>query len=92
MRPTGSAKCTWFCKPDPLHRTHHLHLVAVDSPRFSDSLVFRDQLREHPDLAREYVELKRTLAKTFEHDRESYTQAKGEFICSAVSHAHALSA
>src|SRR5918995_2012492 len=26
----------WFCKPQPSHRTHHLHLVPVDPPGFRD--------------------------------------------------------
>jgi len=77
----------WFAKPDPLHRTHHLHLVAVDSPRFGDSLLFRDQLRARPEVARDYVALKHHLAEVFKHDRDSYTQAKGEFICSTVRQA-----
>jgi GrpB-like predicted nucleotidyltransferase (UPF0157 family) len=74
----------WFCKPDPTRRTHHLHLVPADSPRFRDELVLRDYLRCHRDVAREYGELKRALAKRFEHDREAYTEAKTEFIRAAV--------
>jgi GNAT superfamily N-acetyltransferase len=54
--------------------------VPVDSSRFRDELVFRDYLRRHRDVAREYGELKSRLAKRFEHDREAYTEAKAEFI------------
>jgi GrpB-like predicted nucleotidyltransferase (UPF0157 family) len=70
----------WFCKPDPAHRTHHLHLVPTDSPRYRAELTFRDYLREHPDTAEQYAALKRLLVSQFEHDREAYTQAKADFI------------
>ena len=70
----------WFCKPDPAHRTHHLHLVPTGSPRFEAELAFRDYLREHPDVGAQYAALKRQLATRFEHDRDAYAQAKGDFI------------
>lgn len=70
----------WFCKPDPSRRTHHLRLVAHDSPRFRHELEFRDRLRRDAGLAAEYAALKHRLAARFEHDREAYTEAKGDFI------------
>lgn len=82
----------WFCKPDPRRRTHHLHLVSVDSPRFRDELVFRDHLRAHRETAVEYSALKHQLASIFEHDRNSYTHAKGGFICETLQRAVPLSA
>jgi GrpB-like predicted nucleotidyltransferase (UPF0157 family) len=77
----------WFCKPDPRHRTHHLHLVPADSPRFRHELAFRDYLRSDPGAAREYGALKRDLAGKFEHDREAYTAAKADFIHAAIERA-----
>jgi len=74
----------WFCKPSPSRREFHLHLVPVDSPRFRDELAFRDRLRGDPKLAREYAELKRSLAARFPGDREFYTEAKAEFIRASV--------
>jgi GrpB-like predicted nucleotidyltransferase (UPF0157 family) len=70
----------WFCKPDPAHRTHHLHLVPTDSSRFRSELAFRDYLRTHPEVAEEYATLKRRLASQFEHNRAAYTEAKADFI------------
>lgn len=70
----------WFCKPDPSRRTHHLHLVPVDSQRFRAELAFRDHLRAHPDTAAAYATLKHRLATRYEHDREAYTEAKAGFI------------
>lgn len=70
----------WFCKPGPSRRTHHLHVVPMASRRFADELAFRDHLRSAPDSAAEYEALKRRLAERFAHDRETYTEVKGDFI------------
>lgn len=70
----------WFCKPNPEHRTHHLHLVPTGSPRFKAELAFRNYLRKHSEVAQQYAALKRHLATRCGHDREAYTQAKGDFI------------
>ena len=74
----------WFCKPHPSRRTHHLHLIPSDSARFHDELAFRDRLRSDSKLAAEYAELKHRLAAEFKDDREAYTDAKEEFIRSAL--------
>jgi GrpB-like predicted nucleotidyltransferase (UPF0157 family) len=70
----------WFCKPDPAHRTHHLHLVPVNSQRYRDEITFRDRLRSDPDLAERYAALKRELAQAHPDDREAYTDGKTTFI------------
>jgi GrpB-like predicted nucleotidyltransferase (UPF0157 family) len=82
--PYRSAEMHWFCKPHPSRRTHHLHIVPIHSTRFRDELLFRDYLRDHHDVAREYGALKRALAEQFEHDREGYADAKGEFVLATV--------
>jgi GrpB-like predicted nucleotidyltransferase (UPF0157 family) len=70
----------WFCKPSPAFRTHHLHLVPVDSPHWARPLAFRNYLRANPEVAAEYQQLKRRLADEFRFDREAYTNAKTPFI------------
>jgi|HubBroStandDraft_1064217.scaffolds.fasta_scaffold10628_2 hypothetical protein len=70
----------WFCKPDPRRRTHHLHLVLVQSARYRDELRFRDYLRAHPDAAGRYALLKKELAAEYQRDRDAYTQAKTQFV------------
>ena len=74
----------WFCKPSPAFRTHHLHLIPVDSPHWAGHLVFRDQLRRHPSVAAEYAALKQRLAEQHRFNREAYTDAKGPFIASVL--------
>jgi len=79
----------WFCKPSPSSRTHHLHLVPTDSPRFADALGVRDYLRAHPEAAAEYEELKYALAAVHRHDREAYTDGKTAMVAgltTAVRH------
>ena len=75
----------WFCKPDPARRTHHLHLVPLDSKRYRDELSFRDRLQQDPDLAASYVALKRELALAHPTDREAYTDGKSTFIAAALN-------
>ncbi len=83
--PYRQEEMHWFCKPDPRRRSHHLHLVPVDTARFRDELAFRDLLRADPETAEAYRALKHRLAGRFEHDREGYTDAKAEFIARALS-------
>lgn len=75
----------WFCKPDPARRTHHLHLVPVDAPRYRAELTFRNRLRADPRLLTDYAALKRDLAERHRDDREAYTNAKGAFIRAALA-------
>ena len=74
----------WLCKPRPEHRTHHLHLVPLDSPLWKDRLAFRDLLRSNAQLAMGYAELKSRLVATHRNDRERYTEEKWPFIESAL--------
>lgn len=58
-------------------KVYHLHV------RFADDwseLYFRDYLKEHPEVAREYAELKMQLKERYEHNRDAYTDAKEEFV------------
>jgi GrpB-like predicted nucleotidyltransferase (UPF0157 family) len=74
----------WFCKPSPAHRTHHLHLVPINSELWHARLAFRDALRHNPLLAAEYQTLKYRLAALYPADREAYTEAKAPFIESTL--------
>lgn len=82
--PYRSDVMHWFCKPSPAHRTHHLHLVPVQSPLWSDRLIFRDYLRSSPAAAAEYAALKTALAEQHRFDREAYTNAKADFVRSIL--------
>ena len=58
-------------------KVFHLHLRYWGD---NDELYFRDYLNENPFLAKQYEELKLSLWKKFEHDRDGYTFAKANFI------------
>ena len=61
-------------------RTHHLHMLEMFSERWTEMLAFRDSLRNHPAVAAEYADLKRTLASRPLPERGDYTEAKAPFI------------
>lgn len=82
--PYRSDVMHWFCKPDPSHRTHHLHLVPYHGPLWAERIAFRDHLRAHPRIATEYAVLKASLAALYSSDREAYTEAKGPFVAEVV--------
>jgi len=85
-RPThgdnGPPFYAWFIKRDRKSgvRTHHIHMVEGEFTGHWDRLLFRDYLIDHPAVAKEYENLKRSLADAFPLDRVAYTQAKSEFI------------
>ena len=59
---------------------HHLYVCREDSAVLRDHLTFRDYLRGHPNTAQAYADLKRTLARKFPNDVDSYAQAKTDFV------------
>jgi GrpB-like predicted nucleotidyltransferase (UPF0157 family) len=79
----------WFCKPSPTRRTHHLHLIPVQSALWLERLAFRDYLRSSAAAAAEYAALKLALAEQHQFDREAYTSAKDGFVRSILDRARA---
>lgn len=69
-----------FVKGEEESRTHYLHLMKYNGEIWKDDLMFRDFLRENPKRAKEYAQLKQTLAKQFAEDRTKYTASKANFI------------
>ncbi|OAA29133.1 hypothetical protein AT15_03855 [Kosmotoga arenicorallina S304] len=58
----------------------HIHMVEFDRDFWKSHIFFRDFLRTHTDLAREYCKLKKRLAIAHTNEREKYTKAKEPFI------------
>ena len=58
----------------------HVHMFPAGHPEIRRHLVFRDHLRDHPAVAREYELLKRELATRYRDDRRTYTDSKSVFI------------
>lgn len=59
----------WLCKPSADFRTHHLHLIPLDSAVWQARLAFRDYLRRDASAAAEYSTLKDELAAKHRNDR-----------------------
>lgn len=82
------AFCPFFHRPDTWPHTHHVHIVEAGGEEERRTLAFRDYLRAHVEVAREYVALKEKLADQFDGDsllsREAYADAKSEFIASVL--------
>ncbi|HEV8390166.1 MAG TPA: GrpB family protein [Dongiaceae bacterium] len=68
-------------------RTHHVHVVEPTAEPWL-RLGFRDYLRAHPDEARRYADLKRSLAAAHRTDREAYTDAKAAFVAEIMAKAN----
>jgi GrpB-like predicted nucleotidyltransferase (UPF0157 family) len=81
----------FFHRPEGWPHTHHVHVVEAGGAEERRTLAFRDYLREHDEVAREYEALKRHLAPrhaaTDFASRQAYADAKGPFINSVVARA-----
>jgi GrpB-like predicted nucleotidyltransferase (UPF0157 family) len=69
--------------------SHHLHVFEKGSGEYEKMILFRDCLRKSPSAAKEYSELKATLAANSE-DRGIYTDMKGRFVLSILERARRL--
>lgn len=61
-------------------RTHHLHCYEKGSPEISRHLAFRDFLREHPQQAAAYGDLKLSLAAQYPLDIGRYIDGKQAMV------------
>jgi len=86
-RTDVSPAYAWFIKRDPYgKRTHHIHMVEPDS-KLWDRLFFRDYLRDFPDEAQRYSELKELLSQQYAKDRIGYTEGKTDYVVSVTERA-----
>lgn len=70
---------------EPARTLAHVHVVSVDDSQWAWYQLFRDGLRNDAQLRHSYTELKRSAASEFAADRESYTQAKFDWVREALS-------
>ncbi len=68
----------YFVKGDP--RTFHVHMSEITSLEWQNTLLFRDYLIQHAEIARGYAELKTRLAAKYPQDRTAYLDGKTEFV------------
>ena len=76
--------CKGYTPQGYADKVFHLH---IRRPGDWDEVVFCEYLKQNPEKAREYAELKSKLQKRFKHNRDAYTEAKGDFIRACVKEA-----
>lgn len=54
--------------------------MPLNHPKWAEYLLFREVLRQRPDLRDEYGEIKAALAATHADHRTEYTAQKGSFV------------
>ncbi len=76
----------YFRKGPSGANTHHIRMVEVNSDKWQDYLFFRDYLRNHPDEAERYSQLKRELHSKF--GKRLPLDAKKSYIENVTAKAH----
>lgn len=61
-------------------RTHQIHTFLRGSENAIRHLAFRDYLRQHPDVAKQYAQLKKNNAQACHNNIEIYCDLKNEFV------------
>jgi GrpB-like predicted nucleotidyltransferase (UPF0157 family) len=91
-RTTGEYRldlCKGYTPQGFADKVFHLH---IRYPGDYDEIVFREYLKQNPSKAREYEHIKIELQKRFRHNRDAYTEAKGDFIRKCVEEARTAGA
>jgi GrpB-like predicted nucleotidyltransferase (UPF0157 family) len=70
-------------------RTHHVHLVQINSDWWVDHLLFRDYLRGSQEARRAYEAHKRELAEREWETSNDYSEAKSDCIMKLMEEARA---
>lgn len=81
----------FFAKGTEKKRTHYLHIGENGSGYVEDMILFRNYLRKHRSVARQYSELKAKLAERYSATRELYTAMKGKLVRDIVRKARRTS-
>lgn len=58
-------------------KVFHIHFHRIGD---NYEILFRDYLITHPDVAKEYEQLKKSLLPNYKNNRDGYTDAKSDFI------------
>ncbi len=68
--------------PDSEENTqrYHAHLTYPENPEWKRFIGFRDYLKSHPDVAKEYATIKKQAAIDANHDGEKYRKFKESII------------
>jgi GrpB-like predicted nucleotidyltransferase (UPF0157 family) len=88
MGEFGIRNRRYFRKDNALGvRSHHVHVFQAGDAEVTRHLNFRDYLRATPIVAREYSDLKRSLAVAHPEDIKKYMEGKNAFIKHVIARA-----
>ncbi len=86
FRPGGGDEHRFFFRRHDNNQLYHLHLSDDENPNFEQSIVLLDYLKNHPDDAARYDEIKRKASELamqsddYEKQKEVYQQTKANLI------------
>lgn len=69
-----------FYRKGKPRRSHHIHAFESGSIGVRRHLAFRDYIKAHPEIAREYESLKRYVAAISDGDMDKYCEGKDAFV------------
>lgn len=81
----SSTERYFFTKGNPV--TVHLSLTDQSTPYWDRQIVFRDYLLKHPNAAKEYESLKRSLIEKYPSGKDEYSSGKNEFVAAVLQKA-----
>ncbi len=70
----------------PGYPDHNLYACVAGSQPLRNHITIRNTLRERPDLAKAYSELKYQLAESCRNDIDAYVEGKSAFLLSLLKH------
>ena len=70
----------FFAKGSEMYRTHYVHVEKINGKLWKNHILFRDYLRSHKEVIKEYNELKEKLAKKYKDNRVAYGMEKDPFV------------
>ncbi len=62
------------------NRSHQIHAFLRGDPNIGRHIAFRDYMRRHPEVAQEYAEVKRRVARTCGNDLGQYCYGKDAYV------------
>lgn len=71
--------------PEEKSRTYHLHMMCPEYKEWTEMLTFRDYLRDHPEAASEYAEVKRKAAIEAGNEGAKYRMLKEHIFKKMIS-------
>ncbi len=68
--------------PDPIDSTrrYHIHINIPEANDYKNAILFRDYLRNHPQEAKKYAEVKMKAAQVANEDKDTYMAIKEPVI------------